>query len=149
MKEPPAVACYAGFSPSSSPRVDVVRLGVACGPPSGLVQLARTNGTIDEAGRAPVLRWDAERGDCFRLFAVAGAKVEDLAVKIEATDGIDAPSSSSESPSRRWAVLGEEGVFCAPRAGHFTAVFTTHAGSGELAAAVWRGARMVSRKLSR
>jgi len=139
---PPAVACYAGFSPSVSPRVDVVRLGTVCGPPSGLVKLARISGTIDEAGRSTTLRWDAERGDCFRVFAVAGNPAEDLDVEVKGTAG---PGIVLANPTRRWAVVGEQGVFCAVRAGRFEASFTTHAGTAELEAAVWRGARMLSR----
>src|SRR6185295_8265535 len=60
-RPPPSVACYAGFAPSGVPRVDVTRLGVACGPSTGLTQLARINGVVDEASRGPTLRWDAER----------------------------------------------------------------------------------------
>ena len=142
-RPPPAVACYAGFSPSSSPRIDVSRLGVVCGPPSGLVKLAWTGGVLDETGRAPKLRWDAERGDCFRLFAVAGQPVEDLQVEVRGTAGLEGALANE---TRRWAVVGEHGLFCAERAGHYQAVFGTHEGTGELAAAVWRGARLFPKR---
>ncbi|HVW28973.1 MAG TPA: hypothetical protein VHC69_26595 [Polyangiaceae bacterium] len=141
-RPPPAVSCYQGFAPSASPRIDVVRLGTACGPVSGLTELAKTSGRVDEAGRGPTLRWDADRGDCFRLFAVAAEPVE--ALKVDVKSAVSTSSLHADA-RRRWAVLGEDGPFCAGRAGHFEASFTTHAGSGELFAAVWRGARMLPR----
>jgi len=144
-KASPAMACHEGFSPSGVPRIDVLRLGMACGPISGLTEIAKTSGTLEEAGRKPTLGWDALRGDCFRLFAVATEPVEDIDVEI------DFASTPKETiahvdPSRRWAVVGEDGPLCATRTGHFEAFFTTHAGSGEIAAAVWRGARMLQRR---
>lgn len=139
----PAAACHTGFAPSESPRVDVVRLGAACGPVSGLTELAKTTGVVDETGRGPVLRWTAERGDCFRLFAVAAAPVEDVRVEIKTPHG---EARIVESPSRRWAVVGEDAPFCAPREGQFEASFTAPAGRGEVVASVWRGARMLRRR---
>jgi hypothetical protein len=136
------VACYAGFAPSGVPRVDVVRLGTACGPSTGLTQLARINGVVDEASRGPTLRWDADRRDCFRLFAVASDPVEDLEVDVKGPHGSFA---SMTNQNRRWLVAGEDGLFCAPQKGQFEAVFSTHAGRGEVSAAVWRGANMVAR----
>jgi hypothetical protein len=139
---PPAVSCYDGFSPSGSPRVDVVRLGVSCGPVAGLTELAKTSGVVDERGRGPTLRWDAERGDCFRVFAVAAEPVEDIQVDVHGKSSV---TEAHVDVNRRWAVVGEDGPFCAGRAGHFEASFTTHAGTGELVASVWRGARMIPR----
>jgi hypothetical protein len=142
LRPPPGVACYAGFLPSGVPRVDVVRLGVACGPSTGLTQLARINGVVDEAQSGPTLRWDAARHDCFRLFAVASEPVEDLAVDVKGPHGSYA---SMTNQNRRWLVVGEDGFFCAPQKGQFEATFSTHAGRGAVAAAVWRGAHMFTK----
>ena len=138
-RSPPLVGCYAGFLPSAVPRVDVVRLGVACGPSTGLTQLARINGVVDEANAGPTLRWDASRGDCFRLFAVAGEPVEDLEVDVKGPHGSFAALTNQ---NRRWLVAGEDALFCAAQKGQFEAIFSTHAGRGAVAAAVWRGAHM-------
>jgi hypothetical protein len=144
-KAPPAVSCYDGFVPSRSPRVDVVRLGVACGPVSGLVELAKTGGIVGETARGPTLRWDAERGDCFRIFAVAAEPVQDVKIDVRSkASGVEA----HVDVNRRWAVVGEEGLFCAARAGHVEASFATHVGTGELVASVWRGQRMASARPS-
>jgi hypothetical protein len=104
--------------------------------------MARASGVVDETGKGPPLRWQADRGDCFRLFAVAGTPVEDLEVTV---GGKGIAASTVTSSSRRWAVVGEQGLFCSEHGGPFEATFTTHAGSAELVATVWRGARMLSR----
>jgi hypothetical protein len=138
------VACYAGFSPSAVPRIDVVRLGVSCGPSTGLTEFGHITGAVEEAAtRGPTLRWKAERGDCFRLFAVAGDPVEDLEVEVRGPKGT---SPSLTNQNRRWLIAGEEGPFCADRDGQFEAEFATRAGRGTLAAAVWRGAHMVGKR---
>lgn len=115
-------------------------MGLACGPVSGLTQWARVNGIVDESASPVVLRWKAERRDCFRLFAVAGSPVDDLEVEIVGPAG-SRPSLTNQS--RRWALVGEHGPFCAPQGGDFEARFSTHGGRGALSAAVWRGARML------
>lgn len=137
----PPVACYAGFVPSGVPRVDVVRLGVACGPSTGLTQLARINGVVDETEGGPTLRWDAERRDCFRLFAAASEPVEDLEVDVKGPHG---SFHSLTNQNRRWVVVGEDALFCAEQKGQFEATFSTHSGRGVVAAAVWRGAHMIT-----
>lgn len=107
---------------------------------SGLVELAKTSGVVDETGHGPTLRWEADRGDCFRLFAVAAEPVEDVQIDVKSkTAAVDAHVDAN----RRWAVVGEDGPLCVGRAGRVEASFTTHAGTGELVASVWRGQRMV------
>lgn len=128
--------------PRATPRVDVLRVGLACGPATGLTRVARLNGTVDENTSQVVLRWKAELRDCFRLFAVAGAPVDDLEVQIVGPHGTQA---SLTNQSRRWVVVGEQGPFCAPEAGDFEARFSTHGGRAALSAAVWRGAGMLGR----
>jgi hypothetical protein len=125
--------------PRAEPRVDVLRLGLACGPVTGLTRYARANGIVDESGPPVVLRWKAERKDCFRLFAVAGTPVDDLEVEIVGPRG---SRVSLTNQSRRWVVVGEDGPFCAPDAGAFEARVSTHGGRAPVSAAVWRGARM-------
>jgi hypothetical protein len=98
---------------------------------------------VDEAvARGPILRWDAGRGDCFRLFAAASEPVEDLEAEVRGPKG---SSRSLTNQNRRWLVAGGEGPFCAEREGQFEAEFRTHAGRGAFAATVWRGAHMVGK----
>ena len=136
-------SCLEHFVPRAEPRVDVLRIGVACGPVAGLTRYARANGIVDETAPPVVLGWKAEPKDCFRLFAVAGGTVDDLEVEVVGPHGTRA---SLTNQSRRWAVVGVAGPFCAPEAGDFEARFSTHGGHGALSAAVWRGARMLGRR---
>jgi len=141
LRNGPSVDCYDHFVPSEVPHVDVLRLGMSCGPSNGLTLIGSMTGAVDEA-RAPALyQWDAERHDCFRLFAVAAEPVEDLEVEIVFV-APHAERVSLTNQNRRWAVVDEDGPFCAPHAGTYEARFSTHGGHGRLAAAVWKGARM-------
>lgn len=120
--------------------MDVLRLGLTCGPVTGLSSFARVNGIVDENAAPVVLRWKAERRDCFRLFAVAGSPVDDLEVEVVGPSGTR-PTLTNQS--RRWALVGEQGPFCTSRGGDFEARFSTHGGRGALSAVVFRGARML------
>jgi hypothetical protein len=129
--------------PSESPRVDASRLGVTCGPSTGLTRFERTFGTVDESARPVVFRWEGKKRDCFRIFAAAAAPVDDLEVEIvERRGGRVTLSNRSE----RWVVAPEEGAFCAAEDGFFEARFGTHAGRGEFAAFIYRAEGMVPKK---
>lgn len=135
-------SCYDRFEPSDTPRIDVVRLGTVCGPSNGLSLYGRMTGVVDEA-RAPArYQWDAEAGDCFRVFAVAAEPVSDLEVEI-AWVVPHAEDVSLTNQNRRWAVVGEDRAFCATHDGTMGARFSTHGGRGAVVAAVWRGERML------
>jgi hypothetical protein len=131
--------CHDGFAPRSTPRIDVQRLGLACGPSTGLTPFAHLNGSVDESGAPVVLSWQSLAGDCFRLFAVASSPVDDLEVEI-ASEARELVSLSNQN--RRWLVVAEDRPFCVQQPGKIEARFSTHSGRGDLAAAVWRGAGM-------
>jgi len=97
---------------------------------------------VDESGQGFVYRWEAERGDCFRLFAVAAAPVDDLEVELSEVHG---DRLSLTNQNRRWVVVDEDRPFCSARGGRLEARFGTHGGHGELAVAIWRGARMIGK----
>jgi hypothetical protein len=137
------VDCYAGFAPGATPRIDVQRLALSCGPSTGLTPFARAAGTVDESGAPQSFRWEAKRGDCFRLFAVASAPVDDLEVEIVQSP---AEHGSLTNQNRRWVVVAEDRPFCAARAGTFVARLTTHGGRGAFAASVFRGERMLPKR---
>jgi hypothetical protein len=99
------------------------------------------NGTVGEAQRPALYQWDADRRDCFRLFAVAADPVEDLEVEVVRV-APHAERVSLTNQNRRWVVVDEDGPFCAARSGTYEARFSTHGGHGAVSAAVWKGARM-------
>jgi hypothetical protein len=133
--------CLEHFEPNAAPHVDVLRLGMLCGPPNGLSLLARASGQVDEARKPFTYQWEAERGDCFRVFGVAEEPVEDLEVEVF---GPHRERLFLENQNRRWVVATENGPFCAPKEGTFEAQFSTHGGHGTVAISVWRGARMLA-----
>lgn len=112
-----------------------------CGPSNGLALLARASGVVDEARSPFSYQWEAERGDCFRVFGVAEEPVDDLEVEVF---GPRHDRLLLENQNHRWVVVGENGPFCAPRAGTFEAQFSTHGGRGTVAISVWRGAHMLA-----
>jgi len=142
-REPLAVACYSGFEPGATPRADVARLGVSCGPSGGLTELAHVRGVVDESGPPVTLRWHGEQGDCFRIFAVAAEPAEELVAEVTGPHGVQLSLSNQ---NRRWLVVDERQPFCVDREGQFESRFSTHAGRAELAAVVYRGAHMVGRR---
>jgi hypothetical protein len=133
--------CFDRFEPNAAAHVDVLRLGMLCGPPNGLSLLARASGVVDEARKPFTYQWEAERGDCFRVFGVAEEPVEDLEVELF---GPHRERLFLENQNRRWVVAAENGPFCAPKEGTFEAQFSTHGGFGTVAISVWRGARMLA-----
>src|SRR5262249_51789028 len=113
---------------------------------NGLSLLARAAGVVDEA-RAPfTYQWEAERGDCFRVFGVAEEPVEDLEVEVF---GPHHERLFLGNQNHRWVVASEGGPFCAPHEGTFEAQFSTHGGHGTVAISVWRGARMLATRSGR
>ena len=127
--------------------MDATRLGVACGPSTGLTRFERTFGTVDESLPPVVFRWEGKKRDCFRIFAVAAAPVDDLEVEIgERPSPRHGGRVTLTNRNARWAVAPEEGPFCAREDGFFEAKFGTHAGRGEFAAFVYRAEGMVPKK---
>jgi hypothetical protein len=113
-----------------------------CGPSNGLSLLTRLPGVVDEDGKPARIQWDAARGDCFLILAVAEEGVDDLEAEVLAPDHSRLLVANQ---SNRWVVAAEDRPFCATRAGTFEGRFTTHGGRGAFVAAVWRGARMLPR----
>lgn len=89
-----------------------------------------------------MLRFTAERRDCLRVFAVAGAGADDLEVEMVGPHGARIALSNQ---NRRWVVALEGAPFCVPVEGDYEARFSTHAGRAPLAAVVYRGRNMQTR----
>lgn len=141
----------------TTPEADVMRIGTACGPVNGLSLLRRWMGNVDEAKlpSSATHSWDATRGDCFRLVAVADAAVEDLEIEVDPPKPRKGEEADEDergllaNQNRRWVVLAEEGPFCAHRDGEFVARVSTHGGKGAYALSVWRGANMWTKPKSK
>ena len=137
---PAWMACLEGYAPTASARVEATRLGLSCGPSTGLSLAGRLHGEVGEGARLSRHEWEAKAGDCFRVFAVADDPVADLEAEVRGPGG----ARFLDDQDRRWLVLGKQGPFCAERAGTFSISFGTHGGHGAVAAEVWRGEHLAT-----
>ncbi len=137
----PWVRCYGGFHPSGEPVKDVTRLALLCGPENGMKRLSREPlaGTVS-AGGAPVSEtFEAHRGACYRVFAVAEPSVADLDVVVRSSRGSAIAADHGEDS---WPIVQPDRPFCALEDDHYAVEVTAKRGSGRFAAEVWvlRGA---------
>lgn len=131
------VSCYGGFHPSGHPLRDVTRLGLLCGPPNGMKLLTTEafQGEVAE-GQQPVLHhFDARRGECYRVFAVAEPGVTDLDILVRSSRGSRLAKDHSEDA---WPIVAPDRPFCTFDDDRFTVALRARRGSGRYAAQVWK-----------
>jgi hypothetical protein len=128
------VSCYANYRPTSMPERDLARLVAMCGPENGMVPVGPIV-TGDAGDAVENQRLEAERGDCFRIFAVADAFVTDLGVEIVNPRG---NAITWDRNGDRWPILNPEGPFCVFDAGTYTIRVRANQGRGRYALQVWR-----------
>jgi hypothetical protein len=92
-------------------------------------------GKVARAGPPSTHRFQARRGECYRLFAVAGRGVTDLDVAVRSSRGSRVAKDHGED---RWPVVHPERPFCTFDDDTFTVQFTAGRGAGSYAAQVWR-----------
>lgn len=108
--------CAAGFAPSSEPLRDVTRLSLSCGPPTGMVRVGTTTfeGVVAEHGPAVAIPFPIEADRCYRVFAVAGPDLRDIAVELVSSRGTALASDHTEGrvamvhPDRPFCALGDD-----------------------------------------
>ena len=130
------VSCYGGFRPSGEPLRDVTRLGLLCGPPNGLRLVSREplQGKVAAGARAASHRFEARRGECYRIFAVASSSIEDLDVVVRSSRGSQLAKDHSEDA---WPILDPEGPICTFGDDTFTVAVSARRGSGSYAMQIW------------
>jgi hypothetical protein len=121
--------CYANFQPRDEPELDVLRLGVLCGPSNGMRKVAVGGKNGGEH------TWEANAGDCFRIFAVGEPSVEDLDVEVLDPGGHRLARDSSDD---RWPIVKPDGPFCTVADGTHRARVRIERGLGRHALEVWR-----------
>jgi hypothetical protein len=131
------VSCYGGFHPSDSPRKDVTRLGLLCGPPNGMGRAneASLEGAVDETKAPSTHRFQARRGECYRIFAVADRGVSDLNVAVYSSRGSKLATDHGED---RWPIVHPERPFCTFDDDTFAVHFRARRGAGRYAAEIWK-----------
>ncbi len=127
--------CYAEFQPRTRPELDVMRLGLMCGPSNGMKKLTAAPEADIREGDKREHRWRASVGDCYRIFAVASPDVKDLDVEVLDPKGKRIAFDTSDD---RWPVVNADGAFCAFEDGDYRALVKAQRGSGRYAMEIWR-----------
>jgi hypothetical protein len=132
----PWVRCYGGFHPAGDPVKDVTRLSVLCGPENGMKRLSRAplQGALTEGGPSVTETFEARRGECYRVFAVAERTVSDLDVVVRSSRGSAIAADHGEDA---WPIVQPDRPFCALEDDRYTMEVSTRHGGGRFAAEVW------------
>jgi hypothetical protein len=132
----PWVRCYGGFHPEGDPVKDVTRLSLLCGPENGMKRLSRAplQGALTEGGPSVTETFEARRGECYRVFAVAEPGVADLDVVVRSSRGAALAADHGEDA---WPIVQPDRPFCALEDDRYTLDVSTKHGGGRFAAEVW------------
>lgn len=132
----PWVRCYGGFHPTGDPVKDVTRLSLLCGPENGMKRLSRETfaGAVREGGPGAAESFDARRGECYRVFAVAEPGVVDLDVAVRSSRGAAVAADHGEDA---WPIVQPDRPFCPLEDDRYTVEVTAKRGAGRFAAEVW------------
>ena len=132
----PWVRCYGGFHPSGEPLKDVTRLSLLCGPENGMKRLSKEPlaGAVSAGGPPVTETFEARRGACYRVFAVAEPTVADLDVVVRSSRGSAIAADHGEDS---WPIVQPDRPFCALEDDRYTVEVSAKRGSGRFAAEVW------------
>lgn len=101
--------CYAGFAASGDPSLDVMRLGLMCGPVNGMKLGLDVAGSPEGSEEHRV---DVRAGDCFRVMAAAARGVGPLTIEVlENEQRLVARASTSS-----WVIVDADHPFCSSEA---------------------------------
>lgn len=129
------VKCYEHFRLGTRPKVDLMKLGMLCGPSNGMRRLTKL-GVKPLKGRVgSLLTWFGHRGECYRVFAIASPGTSRVSIQVE---GPGHQRLVEISSARRWVVAGPRGPFCSERAGRYRARIRVDHTKARPEAAVWR-----------
>jgi hypothetical protein len=132
----PWVRCYGGFHPSGEPLKDVTRLSLLCGPENGMRRLSKKamEGLVAEGGPAVTETFEARRGECYRVFAVAEPSVADLDVVVRSSRGVPVAADHGEDP---WPIVQPDRPFCPRDDDRYSVEVSARRGHGRFAGEVW------------
>nr|AYM54075.1 hypothetical protein [Byssovorax cruenta] len=132
----PWVRCYGNFHRSGEPVKDVTRLALLCGPENGMHRLTKQpiEGAVEEGGMSATQTFEAHRGECYRVFAVAEPSVPDLDVTVRSSRGAALAADHGEDS---WPIVQPDRPICPLSDDRYTVEVTAHRGKGRFAAEVW------------
>jgi hypothetical protein len=126
--------CHQGFHTSGDVARDLLRLGLLCGPSTGMQASGPTfSGTLNGQAAATI-RVDLAR-ECVRIVAAAGGSIEDLELELLSKSGQSLALVNLDKP---WAVLPADKPLCTPYDATHTVRLVTHGGEGPFALRVLR-----------
>jgi hypothetical protein len=115
--------------------MDVMHLGLMCGPSNGMRQVVASGAARIESGAAREHRFEAEAGDCYRVFGVGEPAVEDLDIEVLDAAGKQLAVDTSDD---RWPIVKPDGPFCVFADGQYRVVVKAQRGAGSYALEIWR-----------
>jgi hypothetical protein len=129
-------ACYRGFHPSGDAVKDVTRLGLACGPVTGMHRILETPIAGASSEGSAELDFPVELADrgCYRIFAVSESKDLAFEATIVSSHGLPVASATSKDG---WLVVEGDRPFCAIGSDSATIRFGARSGSGRFAVDVY------------
>jgi hypothetical protein len=132
----PWVSCYGHFRVSGDPVKDVTRLAILCGPENGMRRLSKKplEGSVAEGGAAVTDTFEARRGECYRIFAVAEPSVADLDVTVRSSRGAAIAADHGEDG---WPIVQPDRPFCPLEDDRYSVEISARRGRGRFAAEVW------------
>ena len=110
--------CYEGFAPGGNPLLDVMRLGLLCGPVNGMKLLLDVAGT--PAGVSEEHGVAVRAGDCLRVMAAAHRSVERLTVEVIGSE----QRVLARAQGGSWLILDSAHPFCSSEAATYRVVVT-------------------------
>jgi hypothetical protein len=124
--------CALHFTAHGRPRLDVMRLGLMCGPSNGMRRVPATDLRVDGGIGRTDLGFRASAGDCFRLLVVGVPGSGRIEARLLDAQG---KAVAAQSGRRRFTMLGLDGPVCVDRSGRYRA--TVRAERGPLAVELW------------
>lgn len=132
----PEPACAAGFRPTGSAKLDLDRLGRACGAGAGLRPAAEPFSGQQRSGEpSERFRLRLEAGTCYRILAIGERRVRDLDLALY---GADPELVVADASSDSFPMIPPAGLLCVEATGDYVLEVGVMAGQGRWAAQVWR-----------
>jgi hypothetical protein len=132
----PFVRCSEGFVPSRDPLRDATRLGLSCGPSTGMVPaLEPHEGAIAQERTDLRLPLRLTEGACYRVHAVGDEGIAELDAELVSSRGVTIARDHAEG---RVATIHPDRPVCAVGDDDATIVVRAREGSGRAAVSAWR-----------
>jgi hypothetical protein len=95
---------------------------------------APVEGVVTPAGPSVASTFEARRGECYRVFAVAEPAVADLDITVHTSRGTRIAADDGEDS---WPIVQPDRPFCPLEDDRYTIEVSAKRGSGKFAAEVW------------